>query len=109
MTPHFQNENLIALLNGTAVAVVPDLITVLDVDTWEPITTEHLRYGFRVDVIGMACHDAWRTPAGLELAGPEHFGYDVAYVPIEPQISDAVARSKDDQPSGVRPEPEVYP
>jgi len=86
MVLHIQNENLIALVNGQAKAVVPDLITVLDADTGECITTEHLRYGYRVNVIGIPCYPAWRTPAGLALAGPAHFGYDIDYIPVEQQV-----------------------
>ena len=36
----FQNENLIARLDGRILAVVPDLITLVDAETGEPITTE---------------------------------------------------------------------
>jgi DUF917 family protein len=78
----FQNENLIALKDGVPVATVPDLITVLDSETGDPITTEYLRYGFRVVVVGMPCADPWRTEAGLALAGPSAFGYDIEFVPI---------------------------
>ena len=79
----FQNEHLVALRDGEIVATVPDLIIVLDAETGEPITTEELRYGFRVTVIATPCDRRWRTPAGIELAGPRYFGYDVDYVPIE--------------------------
>jgi DUF917 family protein len=34
-------------------------------------------------VIGMPCADVWRTPRGLEIAGPERFGYDGPWLPIE--------------------------
>jgi DUF917 family protein len=78
----FQNENLIALKDGQVVATVPDLITVLDAETGEPVTTETLRYGFRVVVIGMPCAEAWRGPAALALVGPRVFGYDVDYSPL---------------------------
>src|SRR5438067_3028516 len=78
----FQNENLIALRDGAVVASVPDLITVLDAETGEPITTETLRYGFRVVVVGMPSAPAWRSDAGLALVGPRVFGYDVAYAPV---------------------------
>jgi DUF917 family protein len=78
----FQNENLIAMRDGEVVASVPDLITVLDAETGEPITTESLRYGFRTVVVGMPCAAAWRSEAGLNLVGPRVFGYDVAYRPI---------------------------
>ena len=65
----FQNENLIALRDGVTVATVPDLITVLDAESGEPITTETLRYGFRVVVIGMPCAAAWREAPGWRWSG----------------------------------------
>ncbi len=79
----FQNEHLVAVRDGEVVATVPDLIIVLDAETGEPITTEELRYGFRVAVVAAPCDERWRTEAGLELVGPRYFGYDVEYVPIE--------------------------
>lgn len=83
MVLHFQNEHLVAIQDGEIVVSVPDLITVLDIETGEPITTEGLRYGFRVVVLGMPCTEKWRTPAGLELVGPRYFGYDIDFVPVE--------------------------
>ena len=80
---HFQNENLVAKVDGEIVVSVPDLITVLDTEAGEPITTETLRYGFRVTVLGIPCNEKWRTPEGLELVGPRYFGYDVDWVPVE--------------------------
>ncbi|MDP7645311.1 MAG: DUF917 family protein, partial [Anaerolineales bacterium] len=73
----------IAFVDDDPVAVVPDLITLLDSDTGDAVTTEHLRYGYRVDAIGIPCDPQWRTPEGLALGGPAHFGYEVEYVPIE--------------------------
>ncbi|HZD58756.1 MAG TPA: DUF917 domain-containing protein [Anaerolineales bacterium] len=86
MVIQFQNEHLVAMRDGQYAVTVPDLITVLDVDTGEPITTEGLRYGFRVVVIGIPCDSRWRTPKGLELVGPRYFGYDVDYVPVEQRL-----------------------
>lgn len=83
MVVRFQNENLVAIRGGDIVASMPDLITILDSETGEAITTEHLRYGFRVVVIGIPCDAKWRTAAGIALAGPRHFGYDIDYEPIE--------------------------
>jgi DUF917 family protein len=79
----FQNEFLIARSDGEALVTVPDLITVLDAETGEPITTESLRYGFRVVVMGIPCDHRWRTPAGLDIVGPNYFGYDVPFIPVE--------------------------
>jgi DUF917 family protein len=80
----FQNENLVARdSEEEIVASVPDLITVLDGETGDPITTEGLKYGHRVRVVGMPCAEQWRTDAGLELVGPRYFNYDIDYTPIE--------------------------
>ena len=77
-----QNENLLALEDGEVLASVPDLITVVDSETGEAISTETLRFGQRVSVLAWACDPLWRTPRGLELAGPRAFGYEIDYVPF---------------------------
>lgn len=76
----FQNENLIARADGETLAVVPDLICVLDADTAEPITTEELRYGQRIKVMAVQVPEIMRTPAALAVWGPRHFGFDEDYV-----------------------------
>jgi DUF917 family protein len=83
----FQNEFLIAQSDDAVLATTPDLITVLDDETGEPITTEGLRYGFRVSVLSMPCDPRWRTPEGLAIVGPGYFGYDIPYVPIETRVT----------------------
>jgi DUF917 family protein len=80
----FQNENLIATENGKILATVPDLISVMDEETGFAITTETLRYGFRVIVIGIPTPEIMRTPEALKVWGPKYFGYkDVDYLPLE--------------------------
>ncbi|WP_433516432.1 DUF917 domain-containing protein [Nonomuraea sp. CA-143628] len=83
LTLELQNENLVALENGRPRAMVPDLITVVDTETAGAVQTESLRYGQRVTVLAWPCDPLWRTPKGLETAGPRAFGYDLEYVPIE--------------------------
>ena len=78
-----QNENLIAFQDGHVLASVPDLISVLDSQTATAISTETLRYGQRVTILAWPCDPLWRTPRGLEIAGPRAFGYDIDYVPTE--------------------------
>lgn len=78
-----QNENLLVLEDGEVLVSVPDLITIIDAETGHAITTEMLRFGQRVSVLAWACDPIWRTPRGLELAGPAAFGYDLPYVPFE--------------------------
>jgi hypothetical protein len=79
----FQNENLLGRKDGRPAAVTPDLITVLDLEMAFPITTEGLKYGQRVVVVGMPCDSFWRTERGLEHVGPKYFGYDIDYTPVE--------------------------
>lgn len=79
---YFQNEFLVAKEDDRVVATTPDLLSVLDLETGIPITTESLRYGSRVAVIGMPCDPKWRTPKGIETAGPRYFQYDFDYMPL---------------------------
>lgn len=88
LTIEFQNEFLIARHDGQAVAITPDLITMLEADSGTPVTTEALRYGLRTAVLGLPCDPAWRTPAGLALVGPSYFGYNETYTPIEDLVKD---------------------
>jgi hypothetical protein len=83
MKIRFQNENLVATRDGKPVAMVPDLISVLDLESGLPITTEGLRYGNRAIVVGTPCDPKWRTEEGVKLVGPRYFGYDFDYKPIE--------------------------
>jgi DUF917 family protein len=78
-----QNENLAAFEDGKVVACVPDLITVVDAQTGGAVATELLRYGRRVSVLAFPCDPLWRTPRGLQVAGPRAFGYDFDHVPVE--------------------------
>jgi uncharacterized protein len=87
----FQNEHLLAVRDGQVVASVPDLIIVLDAETGEPITTEEIRYGYRVVVLGAPCDPRWRTPGGLKLVGPRYFGYDLDYRPLEERLAGSSA------------------
>jgi DUF917 family protein len=79
----FQNENLLAVVDGETRCVVPDLICVLDSEQGEPITTETLRYGQRVVVVGISTPDLMRTPAALSVFGPSAFGIEGDFHPVE--------------------------
>ncbi len=79
----FQNENLTATVDGKILATTPDLICLVDTETFTPVTTDALKYGKRVLVIGLKCFEMWRTPAGIDLVGPRYFGCDTDYIPLE--------------------------
>ena len=79
-----QNEFLVFWHNGQVEVCTPDLIVVLDSDTGLPITTEMLKYGQRVAVLGLPAHPLMRSPEALKVVGPAAFGYsDITFNPME--------------------------
>jgi hypothetical protein len=79
----FQNENLAAYHNGVPVALTPDIITIVDSETVEPITTENLKFGQRVKVLGISAPDLMVTPEAIKVVGPRAFGIDLDYAPLK--------------------------
>ncbi len=81
----FQNENLIAWEGdegGAVVAAVPDLISLVDEVSAEPVTTEVVRFGLRVVVVGIPAPAQLKTEAALAVVGPGAFGYNVPFTPL---------------------------
>lgn len=82
-----QNEHLVARINGRTAAIVPDILAVLDEDTAQAITAESLRYGQRVRVLATSVPPIMRSEAALKVWGPQAFGIDEPFVPIETLVS----------------------
>jgi DUF917 family protein len=82
----FQNEFLVVLEDGAPLVLPPDLITVLDTTTGDAISTERMRFGQRVRIVALPCAPVWRSEKGMSLAGPEAFGYEFTYTPVEELI-----------------------
>ncbi|KAK4183129.1 hypothetical protein QBC35DRAFT_125714 [Podospora australis] len=94
----FKNENIAAIRisrggqhekgllekQEDVLAIVPDLICVIDAQNGEAIGTPEYRYGLLVMVIGLAASDKWTGSArGLEIGGPKAFGFDhLKYEPL---------------------------
>ncbi|WEW61398.1 hypothetical protein PRK78_006888 [Emydomyces testavorans] len=85
----FKNENIYAQHVSEAgaekyIAMVPDLISVLDTHSGKALGVPEFRYGVMVTVLGIACTPRWTdTPRGLELGGPAAFGYEhIEYKPL---------------------------
>jgi uncharacterized protein len=78
-----QNENLVLWIDDFPVATAPDLIINVAIDTGEPITTEVLRYGQRLAVLGLPAHELMKSKEALDVVGPQAFGYsELAYRPL---------------------------
>jgi uncharacterized protein len=92
----FQNENLIVTdEERQALCTVPDLICIVDAETAEPISTETLRYGLRVAVLGIPAPRLIKTPEALDVVGPAAFGYDVPFTPMPGVYGGALAHLVD--------------
>jgi len=79
----YKNENIISWFDDQSDVTVPDLICVLDPNTGEAITNPNCKKGMDVVVTGCPAPSIWRSPRGLELFGPRHFGYVMDYGKIE--------------------------
>jgi hypothetical protein len=82
-----KNENMVTWLDGEPDAMAPDLVYNLDPETGWSAPMVHLggyTLGEEVFMMGRAANSpAWRTPKGIEVIGPRHFGFDFDYRPIE--------------------------
>jgi len=80
---NIKNEYLLARQGERVRASVPDLITIVDYESGEPINAERLRYGHRVAVFATGCPAFYHTAAALKVVAPRCFGFDINYVPLE--------------------------
>lgn len=85
----FKNEYLILTLNGEVALTVPDLITLAETETGTPVSTDILRPGLRVTVLGLPASPLLTTAAALKSVGPRAFGYDLAYLPLRRRSLDS--------------------
>eukprot|EP01047_Picozoa_sp_COSAG01_P078820 COSAG01_NODE_14710_length_1419_cov_1.951515_2_plen_99_part_00 len=78
---HFQNEFLTCEVASSVLALVPDLIVVLESETGRAIGTEELKYGLRASVIAIPCSPLLCTSQALAVVGPRAFGLELDYKP----------------------------
>jgi uncharacterized protein len=76
----FKNEYLILRIGEEVALTVPDLITLVETETGNPVTTEILRPGLRVTAVGLPCSPLMKTTKALKAVGPKAFGYDLPYI-----------------------------
>lgn len=82
-----KNENLLSWLDEKPYVLTPDLICILDEGTGEAITNTQVQDGRRIVAFGIPCDPFWRTKEAFDLVSPQHFGYDLPYVPMEKVLS----------------------
>ncbi|KAJ4309149.1 hypothetical protein N0V84_011672 [Fusarium piperis] len=82
----FKNENIAAIRvhpdrkeerQEDVLAIVPDLVCLIDAQSGEAVGTPEYRYGLLVVVLGIAASDRWTgSERGIKIGGPEGFGFD---------------------------------
>ncbi len=82
----YKNEHLVARRDGLVVATCPDLISVIDHDSYDGVNNPDFTHGQAVTVLAFRCDPIWRSEAGLKVFSPSYFGYDIDYVPIEQRL-----------------------
>jgi uncharacterized protein len=71
-----ENEYLLAMRDGEPVASTPDILSVLDRRTGEPILCEVIRRGAEVAVLQLPAPDFWTDPRRLPMMAPRAFDID---------------------------------
>lgn len=79
----YKNEYMASWRDGEPDVTVPDLITVLEPGTAQPVLNPEAKEGMAVAAIGFPAPAAWRTEKGLAIFGPRYAGVERNYVPIE--------------------------
>jgi len=72
----------VATAAGKPLAMVPDLIVIVDAETTTPINAERLHFGQRVAVLAIGAPDFYQTPEALAATQPRCFGIDLDYRPL---------------------------
>jgi len=80
-----KNEYIYASIANKPIVMPPDPIVLLD-SNYNPILTNRIKESEFVYVIAWRAPQVWRTPKGLELFGPRHFGINHDYIPVEKLI-----------------------
>lgn len=76
-------ENLIAFKDNAIAAMVPDIITFIDLHRLKPIQNHEVKPGMELAVIGLPIPLALKTQRALEVVGPQCFGYKTRYRSLE--------------------------
>jgi len=90
MRSWFKNEHLVSWIDERPYVTCPDLICIVEKTSFEGLSN-FVQSGTHdskdVTVFGLESIDLWRTPKGIEVFGPKHFGFDIEYAPVEKRIS----------------------
>jgi DUF917 family protein len=83
----FKNENHVTWLDDIPYVCSPDIIEVLKGETAEPLVNSSVTQGQRVAVVGVRRREPFNNVSGIALLGPQHWGFDLEYRPIEELVA----------------------
>lgn len=66
-----QNELLMVMVDGSVVAVMPDIITMLRPDDASIASLDDLWVGNTIDIVVLPAASPWYSPEGIDLVGPD--------------------------------------
>jgi DUF917 family protein len=78
----FKNENHVCWKNDTPYVTSPDIISIVDRATGDPIPNPLVEPGQDVAVVAMPARPQFTTEKGIGILGPRYFGFDIDYRPI---------------------------
>lgn len=78
----YQNEVIASYRNDQLDVTVPDLVCMIDAEG-NPMTIPDFEPGDEMNVIALPAPALWKTPRGLEIFGPRHFGLETDYKPFK--------------------------
>lgn len=81
-TIDIRNEYLAISVEGQPLASVPDLITLVEEESCQPINAERLSFGQRIRVLAVGAPAHFQTPEALAVVGPQALGLPFDYQPI---------------------------
>ncbi|MCE5209420.1 MAG: DUF917 domain-containing protein [Chloroflexi bacterium] len=78
----FKNENHMCWIDDKVVCTSPDMISLVNSETGEPITNPKMAVGMKVSVIGVGARKEFMNEKGIDILGPKYFGFDEEYKPL---------------------------
>lgn len=78
----FKNENHVLWKNDIPYVTSPDLISIINLETKQPLLNTYLKEGLKVSIVATPIHDKYLDEKALEKFSPRYFGFDFDYIPF---------------------------
>lgn len=94
VTVKYRYEHMQMIEDGAIVALIPDIITLVDPRTGIPIMNPNCEVGMDVAILTFPSPDVWQTEEGIKLFGPSYIGLpEEAYRAVRmkaPRVAESV-------------------